>query len=101
MKLDFQSSVSNYSEQVKNIRVTYSKASENAIGFTQEKKINHLHEQNMVDSYFKIFDQNLTDTAIKNLISERLQPSYKLPEVHNMENLLAKANDLLNFSITI
>lgn len=101
MKLDFQSSVSNYSEQVKNIRVTYSKASESAIGFTQEKKISHLHEQNMVDSYFKIFDQNLTDTAIKNLISARLQPSYKLPEVHKMENLLAKADDLLNFSLAI
>lgn len=101
MRLDFQSSASPYSEQAKNIKVTYSKASENALGFTQEKKINHLHEQNMVDSYFKIFEQNLTDTAIKNLISARLQPSYKLPEVHNMENLSAKANELLSFSLKI
>ncbi len=100
MKLNFQSLASNYSEQVKNIHVTYSKASENAIGFSQEKNINNLHEQNMVNNYFKIFDQNLSDTAIKNLISARLQPSSALPEVHKMENLSAKAHDLLSFSLT-
>lgn len=101
MKLDFQSSVSNYSEQIKNIKVTYSKAAENAIGFTQEKQINSLHEQNIVDNYFKTFDQDLSDVAIKNLISARLQPAYKLPQVHNTEALSANAQELLNFSLKI
>jgi len=101
MKLHFQNSVPVYSEQTKSTTVTYSRASEKAVGFAHEKQIQNLQHQNVVDEYFKLFDQNYSDVTIKNLIAVRLPPSYQLPQIHDYQLLSSKADELLNFSLSI
>lgn len=100
MKLHFQNAAPVYSEQMKNTTVTYSRASEKATGFAHEKEIQSLQQKNVVDEYFKLFDQSYSDVAIKNLIAARLQPSYKLPDIHDTKALLSKADELLDFSMS-
>jgi hypothetical protein len=101
MKLHFQSSAPVYSEQTRDTTVTYSRASEKATGFTHEKQIQSLQQQNVVNEYFKLYDQSYSDVAIKNLIAARLQPSYQLPQIHDTQALTSKADELLNFSLSI
>jgi hypothetical protein len=101
MKLNFQNSTLTYPQQTGNTPVTYSRASEKAAGFAQEKEIQSLQQKNVVDEYFKLYDQSYSDVAIKNLIAARLQPSYQLPLIHNTEVLSSKADALLNFSLSI
>lgn len=101
MKLHFQSIAPAYSEQTKNTTVTYSRASEKATGFANEKQIQSLQQQNVVDEYFKLYDQSYSDVAIKNLIAARLQPSYQLPHIHDTKVLSSKADELLNFTLSI
>lgn len=101
MKLHFTNTVPAYSEQTKNTTVTYSRSSEKATGFANEKKIQNLQQQNVVDEYFKLYDQNYSDVAIKNLIAARLQPSYQLPKIHDTQALSSKVDELLDFSLSI
>lgn len=101
MKLNLQSPATVYPEQAKNTAVTFSRASERAAGFTHEKQIQSLQQKNVVDEYFKLYDENYSEVAIKNLIAARLQPSYQLPKVHDTNALLSKADMLLNFSLSI
>ena len=101
MKVDTQISVPQYTAQSKSAPVVHSKAGVHTTSFTQENKIQKLDQINIVNNYFKIFDQNLSETAIKNLISARLQPGYQLPQVHNTQALALKAEELLDFSLAI
>ncbi len=101
MKIHSQTTVPTYSETPVDTSVKQSKASQNAQGFVQEKNIQNINEQNIVNNYFEVFDQSFSDVTIKNLISARLQPAYQLPEVHDFKTLSAKANELLDFSIAI
>jgi len=101
MKIHFQNSAPAYSEQTKSTTVTYSRASEKAVGFAHEKQIQSLQQQNVVDEYFKLYDKSYSDVAIKNLIAVRLQPSYQLPQIHDSQLLSSKADELLNFSLSI
>ena len=101
MKLQLQNTLSTYSDTPKETSVRQSKAGQSAAGFTQEKNIQNLSQQNIVNNYFEVFDQNFSDVTIKNLISARLQPAYQLPEIHDFKALSAKANEFLDFSIAI
>lgn len=101
MKLHFQNSTPIYSLQTDNSPVTYSRASEKATGFAHEKEIQSLQQQNVVDEYFKLYDKSYSDVTIKNLIAARLQPSYQLPHIHDTKALLSKADELLDFSLSI
>ncbi|MFC2073693.1 hypothetical protein ACFLR3_00430 [Campylobacterota bacterium] len=101
MKLQLQNTLSTYSDTSKETSVRQSKAGQNATGFSEEKNIQNVSQQNIVNNYFEVFDQSFSDVMIKNLILARLQPAYQLPEVHNFKALSAKANELLDFSIAI
>ncbi len=101
MKLQLQNTLSTYSDTSKETSVRQSNAGQNAAGFSQEKNIQNVSQQNIVNNYFEVFDQSFSDVTIKNLISARLQPAYQLPEVHDHKALSAKANELLDFSIAI
>lgn len=101
MKLHFQNTTPPYPQQTENTVVTYSRASEKAAGFAHEKQIQSLQQQNVVDEYFKLYDQSHSDVAIKNLIAARLQPSYQLPQIHDTQALSLKADELLHFSLSI
>ena len=101
MKLQLQNTLSTYSDVPKDTSVRQSKAGQNATGFAQEKDIQNISQQNIVNNYFEVFDKSFSDVTIKNLISARLQPAYQLPEVHDFKTLSAKANELLDFSIAI
>ena len=101
MKLHTQNILPTYSEPSQKSELRQSRASENALGFTQEKKIQSLDQMNIVNNYFEVFDQSFSDITIKNLISARLQPAYQLPEIHDFKQLSSKANELLDFSIAI
>ncbi len=101
MKLHFQNSTSTYSPKTEHSTVSYSRASEKAVGFAHEKEIQSLQQQNVIDEYFKLYDQNYSDVAIKNLIAARLQPSYQLPQIHDAQTLASKTDKLLTFSLSI
>lgn len=101
MKVQSQNTLTTYSEAPKDTSVRQSKAGQSAVGFAQEKNIQNISQQNIVNSYFEVFDEGYSDLTIKNLISARLQPAYQLPKVHDFEALSAKANGLLDFSIAI
>lgn len=101
MKVHSQNTLSTYSEAPKDTSVQQSKAAQNAAGFSQQKNIQNLSQQNIVNNYFEVFDEGYSDLTIKNLISARLQPAYQLPEIHDFKALSAKANELLDFSIAI
>ncbi len=101
MKINSQSTLPTYSEAPKETSIRQTKAGQNALGFAQEKNIQNINQQNIVNNYFEVFDESLSEETIKNLISARLQPAYQLPEVHDYKALSAKANELLDFSIAI
>lgn len=101
MKIHGQNTLPTYSEAPKDTSVRQSKAGQNAVDFAQEKNIQNVSQQNIVNNYFEVFDQNFSDVTIKNLISARLQPAYQLPEIHDFKALSAKADELLDFSIAI
>ena len=102
MKIQSQNTLPAFTEtSSKDIPVRQSKASQNAAGFVQEKGIQNINEQTIVNNYFEVFEEGYSEVTIKNLISARLQPAYQLPIVHNFETLSAKANELLDFSLAI
>lgn len=101
MKLNLKSSIFQSVEQPRTTPVIHSKVSTKTAQFSQENNIRSLHEINIVDDYFKIFEHNLSEAAIKNLISARLQPGYQLPQVHDTKALSEKATELLAFSLAI
>ncbi len=101
MKLQLQNTLPTYAESSQKSETHQSKATQNAVGFAQEKNIQNIAEKNIVNNYFEVFDESLSDVAIKNLISARLQPAYQLPVIHDFKALSAKANKLLDFSIAI
>jgi hypothetical protein len=98
MKLHFQTSPLAYTKET-NVRV--SRAQENSTRYAQEKNINTLSQQNIINNYFETFDASYSEVSIKNLIAARLQPSYVLPELHDHKALSAKAEELLSFSLAI
>lgn len=98
MKLHFQSPAVDYA---KNDTIRFSRAHENSARYSQEQSVESVSNQNLVNSYFQIFDEDYTEVEIKNLISARLQPSYKLPTVHDNQQLLSKAGGLLDFSLSV
>ena len=101
MKLNFSSAAPQYFEQTKSMPTVQSRANQHSTNFAQEKNINKLEHQNLVNNYFQIFDQSYSEVTIKNLISARLQPSIELPRVHNTEYLSSKSEELLEFSLAI
>ena len=99
--MKIQDTAVSYSLPTNDAPVQRSTSAHNAAGFTQEKNIKNISQQVIVNNYFEVFDKNLSVETIKNLISARLQPEHKLPNVHNFEALSAKADKLLDFSIAI
>jgi len=81
-------------------KVSTSRAAQNSNLYSDENNITALHQKNLVDNYFTIFEKDYSDVAIKNLIAARLQPSYQLPTIHDTKALAAKAKELLDFSFT-
>jgi hypothetical protein len=98
MKLHFQNATADY---LQNSSVRVSRAQENSTRYAQEKNINTLSQQNIINNYFETFDASYSEVSIKNLIAARLQPSYVLPELHDHKALSAKAEELLSFSLAI
>ena len=99
MKLNnFQAVNTDYTQTTK---IKTSRSQENSVRYAQEKNITTLAQQNIVNNYFETFDESYSEIAIKNLISVYLQPAYTLPEVHDYKTLSSKAEELLNFSLTI
>lgn len=101
MKLDTNTSTFQHAEQAKSTPIVRSKAGTQTASFTQANNIQNLNEIIIVDDYFKIFEKNLSEVAIKNLISARLQPGYQLPQIHNSKALEHKTQELLEFSLAI
>jgi len=98
MKLHFQNATADY---LQNSSVRVSRAQENSTRYAQEKNINALAQQNLINDYFETFDNSYSEVTIKNLISARLQPSYQLPTVHDHKALAEKSQELLNFSLAV
>ncbi len=98
MKLNFQAVNSDYAQKT---TMKYSRSQENSARYAHEKDITTLAQQNIINNYFETFDESYSEVAIKNLISVHLQPAYTLPEVHDYKTLSTKAEELLNFSLTI
>ena len=98
MQLNFQTTTSGLTQGTK---VTYSRTGENSARYANEKQIQALSQQNIVNNCFATFDKNYSEIEIKNLIAARLQPSYVLPELHDHKALSAKAEELLAFSLAI
>jgi len=101
MKLNFSSTPNYLPEVLRKTEVQTSYANEKSTTFTNQNKISRVQEQALVNSYFKLFDADLSDLAIKNLISERLQPAHLLAHVHNTEKLAQSSKELLDFSLHI
>ena len=101
MKIHSQAPNINLNEQTKKIEIKSSNVSNNSALYANEHNIQKLDQKNIVDDYFKTFDKSRTEVEIKNLIAARLQPSYQLPQVHDMQLLSSKAKELLNFSLAI
>jgi len=101
MKLHFQTSGASFPDQIPDIKIRTSRASESSVNFANERQIQKLDQQGVINDYFSIFDETHTDIEIKNLIAARLQPSYQLPQIHDMKVLSQKANELLKFSLSI
>lgn len=99
--MKIQDTAVNYSLSNNEAPTQRSNSTQTAAGFTQEKNIKNISQQVIVNNYFEVFDKSLSVETIKNLISARLQPEHKLPNVHNFEALSAKADKLLDFSIAI
>ena len=101
MILNFSSTPFYLPETLQKTEVHTSYANEKSANFSNENNINKIQQKVLVDSYFKMFDNNLSDLAIKNLISERLQPAHLLAHVHNTEKLAQKSKELLDFSLSV
>ena len=102
MKLSAQVSGLNFPEQTQRTEVTV-KSNTGSVSskYANENNIQKIDQKNIIDGYFKVFDGNLIEIEIKNLIAARLQPAYKLPQVHDIKALSLKAKELLNISFTI
>ncbi len=99
MKLNnFQAVNTDYTQTTK---IKAARSQENSVRYAHEKDITTLAQQNIINNYFETFNESYSEVAIKNLISVHLQPSYTLPEVHDYKTLSTKAEELLNFSLTI
>ncbi len=101
MKVESQAHQFTLSSQANQSDYKRSNAAASSHQFSDANDIKNIADQNVVSSYFDIFDENFSEVTIKNLISARLQPAYKLPQIHDSKALSAKANELLNFSIAI
>lgn len=101
MKLNFSSVPSYLPKALQKTEVHTSHANEKSTSFSNENKINQIQEKALVNSYFELFDKNLSDVTIKNLISARLQPTHLLSQVHDTQKLAQKSKELLDFSLTI
>ena len=99
--MKIQDTTASYSLPTNEAPAKRSNSTQTAVGFTQENNIKDISQQVIVNNYFEVFDKSLSVDMIKNLISARLQPEHKLPNVHNFEALSAKADKLLDFSIAI
>jgi hypothetical protein len=80
---------------------TLSGSTSSSSKYANENNIQKLDQKNIIDGYFKIFNESHTEVEIKNMIAARLQPAYQLPQVHDHKTLSLKAKELLNFSFTI
>jgi len=100
MKINLQDSGFQPTDSTQKTVPRASRVNLNSINYANEKQIQRLEQQNIIDGYFKIFDDSLTEIEIKNLISEKLQPSFLLPQVHNTDELSLKAKELLDFSLS-
>ncbi len=101
MKLHFQGAGIVFPEPTQKVEIDTANVSNKSARYADDKNIQSIEQQNLIDGYFKIFNETHTDLEIKNLIAARLQPSYQLPKVHDMALLSAKADQLLNFSFSI
>lgn len=101
MQLNFSSLSSYQPDTTSKVQVRPSHANQRSTSFSNENKINTLEHKALVENYFKLFDENYSEVAIKNLISARLQPSSALPKVHNIEELSLKSKELLDFSLSV
>ena len=101
MTLNFSSTPFYLPEVLQKTEVHTSYANEKSTSFSNENKISKIQQKALVDSYFKLFDNKLSDLAIKNLISERLQPAHLLAHVHNTQKLAQVSKELLDFSLTV
>lgn len=99
--MKIQDTAASYSLPTNDVPTKRSNSTQTAVGFTQKNNIKDISQQVIVNNYFEVFDKSLSVDMIKNLISARLQPEHKLPNVHNFEALSAKADKLLDFSIAI
>lgn len=102
MKIQSQTSGFNFPEQTqKTVSDTSSKSTSSSSKYANENNIHKIEQKNIIDGYFKIFNESHTEVEIKNMIAARLQPAYQLPQVHDYKALSLKAKELLNFSFTI
>jgi len=101
MKLYSQGLAISLPEQTPKVDVNISKANDHSIRYADEKQIQKLDQQNIINNYFQTFDKSHTEIEIKNLIAARLQPAYQLPQVHDTKALSLKAQELLKVSFSI
>lgn len=101
MQLNFSSTSSYHSDTTPKIQVRTSHANERSTSFSNENNLNTIEQKALVESYFKLFDENYTEVEIKNLIAARLQPSSALAQVHNTQELSLKYKELLDFSLSV
>ena len=99
--MKIQDTIAKFSTSTNDAPKQRSNSAQSAADFSHEKNIKNISQQVIVNNYFEVFDKSLSTETIKNLISARLQPEHKLPNVHNFEALSAKADKLLDFSIAI
>lgn len=99
MQLDFSSTTSYPIEMTSKAEVKTSHAHDRSTSFTNEKKIDSIEQRLVVDTYFKVFEKEYSELAIKNLIAARLQPSSALANIHNNQELSLKSKELLDFSL--
>lgn len=100
MKINLQDSGYKLTKPIQRAESSAPKANTSSINYANEKHIQRLEHQTIIDGYFKIFNDSLTEIEIKNLISAKLQPSFLLPQVHNTDELSLKTKELLDFSLS-
>jgi len=101
MQLSFSNTSSFHSNTSPKIQAKVSYANEHSTSFQNENDINTIEKKNLVDNYFKIFDESYSEVTIKNLITARLQASTTLPKVHNTQEISFKSKELLDFTLSV
>lgn len=101
MQLNFSSTSLYHLDTTTKTQVPASHVNERSTNFSNENNLNTIEQKNLVENYFKIFDENYSEVTIKNLITARLQPTSVLPQVHNIKELSAKSEELLDFSLSV